>query len=233
MPVVHLAADVECHRGADARLGAEGSGLRVPQAGDDRRASADPYELPQDLRAVAGRTASRIVGHVGKHDRLAGSGEGLGHGLADGQRRVDELVTVLPGRLGDLVGEPLGQRLVVVGDHVDAEARVGNIREWKAGEDGDRDDLRVLFHIGGQVVEPPHRPARGALVAERRQERRLAQRGRGRQAPADDGDQLLGRLDGFSGGGAPLGGGRRFGRRPRRRSRGFQCSRSVGCVSIQ
>jgi len=40
-------------------------------------------------------------------------------------------VTVLPGRLGDLVGEAARQRLVVVGDHVDAEARVGNIPSGK------------------------------------------------------------------------------------------------------
>ncbi len=94
-----------------------------------------------------------------------------------------------------LVGEPLRHRLIAVGDHVDAEAGVGDVGVGEAGEDGDRDDLGVLLHPGRPVVERPHRTARGALLAERRQQGRLAERRGGPEAAPDDVDEALGRLD--------------------------------------
>ena len=64
----------------------------------------------------------------------------------------------------------------------------------EAREDRHRDDLGILLHPLGRVVEPPHRPARGALVAERRQERRLAPGCGGPDAVVDHLDEPLGRL---------------------------------------
>ena len=69
----------------------------------------------------------------------------------------------------------------------------------KPGEDRHRDDPVVPLHLGGEVVEAPHRAPRRPLAPERRQERRLPER-RGRpDAPGDDVEEPLGRLD------APLG----------------------------
>ena len=109
-------------------------------------------------------------------------GERARHRLLHGQRGVDELVAMLPRHARERLGVPLGQRLVVVGGDVDAEPGVGNVGEREAGEDGDGDDARVALHPIREVVEPPHRAARRPLVAERGQERRLAEGGGGADA---------------------------------------------------
>jgi len=192
--IVHLAAHLDGHRGADPRLHARLHRGRVPDARDRRAPRAHPQQLAQDLGAVARRAAAGVVGHVREHDRPAVGGERLGHRVLHRQRGVDELVPMPPRHPCELIGEALGQGLIVVGDHVDAETRVGDVRVREAREERDRDDLGVLLHLVGQVVEAPHRAARGALPAERRHERRLAP-GRGRlDAPGDHLGQSLGRL---------------------------------------
>ncbi len=170
---------------ADAGPGAQLHRRRVPQTRHRGAARAHPEQLAQDLGAVARRPAAGVVGHVGEHDGAALGGERLGHRVLHRQRGVGELVSMLPRHPAELGGEALREGLVVVGDHVDAEPRVGDVGVREAREERHRDDLRVLLHRLGQIVEPPHRAARGALVAERGQERRLAP-GRGRPDAAVD-----------------------------------------------
>ncbi len=145
--VVHLAADLEGDAAAHARLDARLHRGRVPDAGHRRAARAHPQELAQDLGAVARGAAAGVVGHVGQHDGTAGGGQGLGHRVLHRPRGVDELVAMRPRHPLELGGEPLGQGLIVVGDHVDAEPGVGNVRVREAREDRHRDDLRILLHL--------------------------------------------------------------------------------------
>src|SRR4029434_4305394 len=149
VPAVDLAAYLQGHGRAHSRLDAFRDGARIPQAGHYRRARAYANELAQDLRAVTGRAAARVVGHVGEHDGLALGGEGLGHRVAHGERGVDELVAMRPRGVRELIGEAVGESLVTVRDDIDSEAGVGDVGEGKAGEDGEEAHLRILPLLSG------------------------------------------------------------------------------------
>ena len=84
----------------------------------------------------------------------------------------------------------LGQRLIVAGHHVDAEASIRNVGVGEAGEDGDRDHAGIALQGLGEIVEPSHGPARRALVAE-------ILSGIGLSDPAHGSAMLLALEDGF------------------------------------
>ena len=192
--VVHLAAHLERDRLADAGLHARRHRRGIPDAGHDGGAGAHPEQLAQHLGAVAGGAAARVVGHVRQHNGPALGGERAGDRLRDGQGPVDELVAMLPGGARELIREAVGEGLVAVGDDVDAEAGGRDVGEGEPREDGDGDDLRILLHLVRHVVEPPHGPARGALIAQRRQDGRRAQGGGGPDALRRHLQQPLGGL---------------------------------------
>ena len=73
----------------------------------------------------------RIVRHVGEDDRASVGGESTRDRLGDRQPLVDELVAVGPRAPGQLFGEPFRELRRAVGDHVDAEARVRDVRVRK------------------------------------------------------------------------------------------------------
>ena len=154
-----LAADAQRQDRADAGLGGDAHGDRVPQRAESGVADAALDQAAQHEGGVARGAAAGVVGAVGQHHRAAVQRQCLVERGVDVRVRRDELLTQAEKLVGESACECL--RLVRIAIRVDEHlaSHVGHVAPGEAVHEGDREHAVAALESLDPIDQAPPRLA--------------------------------------------------------------------------
>ena len=127
-----LAADPQVDHGADATVLADLDGAQVPECAQRHVADAALQQARENESAVAGRTATWVVGSVAEHHGSAVDRQRSVDGFVDRDDRCPSLLAKVPELAAQLRGQAFSQGHVVVSDDPQLCAGLGHVAPRKA-----------------------------------------------------------------------------------------------------